>query len=148
MGGELALLTLDGGGSPPIPPHIGKPCDVKWEDMLTMLRIDIELNCRYMDDGRTWLYPIKEGWRLIDGKLKFSGRWKMEDSNIGEEERTKKIMLGTQNMVEDYLKFTAEVPGEFEGGWLPTLDTSLKITEDNCTLFKYYEKENSSKKTV
>ena len=26
MGGEMALMTLDGGGSPPIPPHIGKPC--------------------------------------------------------------------------------------------------------------------------
>ena len=65
-----------------------------------------------------------------------------------QQRRTKKFLLATQNTIKDYLKFTAEGPRDFQGGWLPTLDTSLKVLEDNTTIFKYYEKEHSSKKTL
>ena len=37
---------------------------------------------------------------------------------------------------------------DFEGGWLPTLDTSLKVGEDNTILFKFYEKETTSNRTI
>ena len=65
-----------------------------------------------------------------------------------QQRRTKKFLLATQNTIKDYLKFTAEGLRDFEGGWLPTLDTSLKVLGDNTTIFKYYEKEHSSKKIL
>ena len=37
---------------------------------------------------------------------------------------------------------------EFEGGWLPTLDMSVKVTNKNEIVYRQYEKEVSSKRTV
>ena len=34
------------------------------------------------------------------------------------------------------------------GGWLPTLDTNLRVSGDNLVQFKFYEKTTCSKKTV
>ena len=50
-------------------------------------------------------------------------------------------------MVETYLKFTVESGEEFEGGWLPTLDTNLRVGGDRLVQFKFYEKSICSKKT-
>ena len=50
--------------------------------------------------------------------------------------------------VELYLSFTVESGEDFEGGWLPTLDTELKVDKANQVQFKFYEKSTSSKKTV
>ena len=50
--------------------------------------------------------------------------------------------------VESYLEFTVESGEEFSDGWLPTLDTSLKVGEQNQILFRFFEKETSSTKTV
>ena len=50
--------------------------------------------------------------------------------------------------VEKYLSFTVESGEDFEGGWLPTLDTNLKVGSDNQIQFKFYEKSTCSKKTV
>ena len=50
--------------------------------------------------------------------------------------------------IMSYLKFTVESGEEFKGGWLPTLDTNLRVGDDNIIQFKFYEKETSTKKTV
>ena len=39
MGGEMALMTLDGGGSPPIPPPIGKPCNLTVNEFFTVWKM-------------------------------------------------------------------------------------------------------------
>ena len=41
--------------------------DKKLEKRLSELRILLELNTRYMDDGRAWLHPIKKGLRTSWG---------------------------------------------------------------------------------
>ena len=50
--------------------------------------------------------------------------------------------------IESYLKFTVESGEEFPEGWLPTLDTNLKVGEDRTIQYKYYEKETTAKMTV
>ena len=45
--------------------------DVKWEEVLTNLRLVTWLISRYMDDGRTYMPPLKPGWRWKGGTLKF-----------------------------------------------------------------------------
>ena len=50
--------------------------------------------------------------------------------------------------VEPFLRFTIESQEDFPTGWLPTLDTSLRVNGKNQIEFKFYEKPEASKKTV
>ena len=71
---------------------------------------------RYVDDSRIALPPIREGWRWEGGALKFSKTWELEDIMKGTtaEGRTKEILKGTMNGIEDYLEFTVESGEEFK----------------------------------
>ena len=124
--------------------------DRKWRRRLEELRIRVWLMKRYMDDSRTCLPPIKPGWRMEQGELRYCEAWREEDINQGasKEELTKKVLLHTMNGIENYLGFTVESGEEFEGGWLPTLDMSVMVTNKNEIVYRQYEKEVSSKRTV
>ena len=61
---------------------------------------------------------------------------------------TKRVILGTLDEVEPFLRFTIESQEDFPTGWLPTLDTSLRVNGKNQIEFKFYEKPEASKKTV
>ena len=76
------------------------------------------------------------------------GKWELEDYATTPERRTKEILAKTMEGVEDYLTFTMESGEDFEGGWLPTLDTALKVGNNNQIQFRFYEKETTSKRTV
>ena len=123
--------------------------DVRWEESLSEMGIDTWLNIRYVDDGRTILQPIHCGWRWVEDKLVFCKRWQEEDASLTLETVTKRAILGTLNHVEDFLKFTIESEEDFSDGWLPTLDTCLRVNkETNQIEFNFYEKKEASKKTV
>ena len=114
------------------------------------LGVRTNLVSRYMDDGRSILHPLKPGWRW-DGQtqtLKFNLRWEKEDQELSSSEITRRGLHGTLNIIEEFLEFTMELEEDFEDSWLPTLDTSLKMGEDNKVLFKFYEKPTSSNVTV
>ena len=122
--------------------------DEKWEGRLKELCIRIWLNTRYMDDGRTAMPPIKPGWRWVNGSLLFNIKWEREDQELTDIEITKRVILGTLNGVEDYLKFTIETEEDFEDKWLPTLDTKLRVDGSNQVLHAFYEKPTNSNLTV
>ena len=42
--------------------------------------------------------------------------------------------------LEEYLRFTMETKDDFENGWLPTLDTELKVTPSNTIMYRFFEK--------
>ena len=50
--------------------------------------------------------------------------------------------------IEPFLKFTTETEEDFPDNWSPTLDTALKISEDNRVLSKFWEKPTNSNRTV
>ena len=122
--------------------------DAKWGRRLQRLGVVTWLNFRYVDDSRSLLPPIKAGWRWEEGELKYCKRWELEDSHVGGETRTKNILRETMGGIEEYLSFTVESGEEFKDGWLPTLDVSLRVDENNTVQFKFYEKDTCSKKTV
>ena len=122
--------------------------DVKWEDRLTRLRVVTWLISRYMDDGRTCLPPLKPGWRWDGDSLKFKIQWEREDQELSDTEITRRGLVGTLQGVEDYLEFTVETCEDFGDGWLPTMDTSLRVDRKNQVQFKFYEKPTSSNTTV
>ena len=103
---------------------------------------------RYMDDGRAFLAAIKAGWRWSDGDLRYCKRWEIEDENLSPTERTRRVLHGTMMDLEHSLKFTMETGEDFSSGWLATLDTDLKVTEENRVDYKCYEKPMSSNITV
>ena len=79
---------------------------------------------------------------------KYSKRWEMEDREITDESRTKEIILKSMSGIESYLEFTGDSAMDFEDGWLPTLDTSLKIAKDNSIQFRFFEKTTTASMTV
>ena len=72
-------------------------------------------------------------------------RWAREDECTTGLKRTKRVLAQTMEGIESYLEFTVETGDDFEGGWLPTLDTSLKVDSGNQVDFKFYEKDTICK---
>ena len=103
------------------------------------VKLKITKYIRYMDDGRAVLYPIKAGWRWEEGNLWYCKRWEIEDSPLSGVEVTRRVIEASMQEVLPFLKFTTEV-GEGEEGWLPTLDTQVRVEGNNMISFKYYEK--------
>ena len=118
--------------------------DRKWLDRLARLKVVIWLAMRYMDDGRTFLAPFRPGWRWVDGDLLYCIRWEQEDGKLSPTERTKRILHATMQYLDDFLNFTMETSEDFPSGWLATLDTDLRIEENNTISYKYYEKPMAS----
>ena len=119
--------------------------DSKWRARLTENNIMTEEDARYMDDGRSVMYPLRPGWRWVDGGLWYCGRWEMEDRQLSDTLITERVVHGTMMGIEEYLEFTMETGEEFEGGWLPTLDINLKVDQNNQILYKFFEKPTASK---
>ena len=122
--------------------------DTKWKERLKEVKIITWLLMRYVDDSRVILPPIKARWRWVDNGLKYSRRGEGEDCSTSGEVRTKEIIAKTMAGIEDYLQYTAESGSEFPEGWLPTLDTSLKVDKTNQVKYRFYEKETAVKTTV
>ena len=118
--------------------------DRLWIQKLDSLNIKTELMMRYMDDGRTFLYAIRPGWRMVGDRLLFKKTWEMEDWSICPTTRTAQILGETMQGVVEGLKFTIETKNDFEDGKLPTLDINLFITEENRIGFNFYEKPTVS----
>ena len=78
----------------------------------------------------------------------YRSEWEDEDRLLSPTEITKRALRFTMQEVETFLEFTVETGEEFEGGWLPTLDTSLKIGSNNQIQYKFFKKEISSRRTV
>ena len=51
-------------------------------------------------------------------------------------------------MGQDFLNFTVETSDDFPTGWLPTLDTALRVTTNNIVDYTFYEKPMSRNVTV
>ena len=58
-------------------------------------------------------------------------------------ERTRRVIAQTMCNIESYLDNTMETCEDFVYGWLPTLDTSLRVNNGNQVEFKFFEKETS-----
>ena len=122
--------------------------DSKWKKRLENLGIRTWLIMRYVDDSRAALPPLKPGWRWQEEtkNIMYTKEWAQED-DLTAEGRTRDILGKTMEGIEDYLSFTVE-SGEQFGGWLPTLDTSMKVTEDNRIVSKFFEKDTTKDNTV
>ena len=122
--------------------------DKKWGDLVGRTGLKIDLYSRYMDDGRIFLHPLKRGWRWMDGRLRFCQRWEMEDGGKSLLEVTRDALASSMKGVASYLSFTYESGEDYPDGWLPSLDTSIKVNPCNQILYRYYEKPTTTNITI
>ena len=122
--------------------------DRKWGELLEGLCVKTYGTLRYMDDMRTLLPPFRAGWRWVEGKISYCVKWEREDEKISGLERTRRILGGLMGTIEPFLRFTTETEEDFPDSWLPTLDTAIRISEDNRVLFKFWEKPTNSNRTL
>ena len=108
----------------------------------------IVLYMRYMDDGRKFLQPIRRGWRWMNGALMYTLRWDMEDEVKAAMEVTVGVLKETVRGVADYLDFTFETGDDYQDGWLPTLDVSIRINDKNLVDYRYFEKPTTTNTTI
>ena len=74
--------------------------------------------------------------------------WEEEDDDKSPEKVTKAALSSSMQEVLPFLRFTTEVGEEFEEGWLPTLDVSLKVDERGQVRWRFYEKPTTAETTV
>merc|ERR1711940_165359 len=82
--------------------------DIKWKERLAESKIEMEDDGRYVDDARSYLYPVRPGWRWEDGELWFRKEWEKEDELLSPIERTKRVVQESMVGVTKCLKFTTE----------------------------------------
>ena len=123
--------------------------DVVWRARLEKVGIETWLLARYVDDCRALLQPFKKGWRYGADGLRFCQAWAEDDKDLTPTQVTKNVLAKTMEGIEGFLEFTYETC-EDEGfyGWLPTLDTCIRVNKDNKVEYQYYEKPMVSTKTV
>ena len=80
-----------------------------------------------MDDGRTFMAPLKPGWRWTSEGLKLKLEWERMDQELTAMEITRMGLLGSMGGVEEFICFTLETGEDFWDDWLSTLDLSLFV---------------------
>ena len=101
----------------------------------------------YVDDFRVVMTPIPLGYsfRPKTSKWVYSEELMVSEREINKtpESKTKEVLLIIMNNVCRDLKFTIESQEDFRNGYLPTLDTQLKLTPEGIT-YKFFEKESNT----
>ena len=122
--------------------------DRKWEELVKGEGINLELYVRYMDDGRIFCHALKRGWRWVEGGMRFCDKWAREDQDRTLLDISVEVMKESMKGVKEYLPFTVETGADYGDGWLPTLDASLFVEEDNTILYRYYAKPTTTNTTI
>ena len=124
--------------------------DRRVKTKMTKDGIDTKLDARYVDDGRTLLYPIKAGWGWIneENKMVWSEEQEKKDTaNSTWTSRTARTVKDIVNSCNKTLRCTVETCDDFEDGRLPTLDTNIWM-EGGKVVNTFYEKEMSAKTVI
>ena len=76
--------------------------------------------------------------------------WEEEDRSLTTTEVTKRCISRSINGIKEFLRFTMETcEDEGFGGWLPTLDTSLRVNEElNTVEYRFYEKATTNRRCI
>ena len=74
--------------------------------------------------------------------------WAEEDKHKSPTDRTKEVIKESLGNLVECLSFTVETHEEFSSGWLPTLDMSLKVDENNKVQYQFFEKPTASNKCL
>ena len=95
----------------------------------------------YIDDENILCETFPLGSRLCsDGKIRIIESEIEKDRDIPGDQRTAKLFLEIANSVCDFIKLTVDCPSMHSEGFMPILDTQVKIENNKC-IFKFYKKK-------
>ena len=120
---------------------IMKLWDIAWTKLMEREGIEWLLYFRYVDDNRTFLAPLSEGWSWTEDGFEFSEEKAELDRNSGisDQSRTTKELVKAMSLLVTFLKFEGEDFEMFHDKTLPTLDTSI-WWNGSKVLYNFYEK--------
>ena len=102
----------------------------------------------YVDDTFLATEELEAGSRYVEGEVKVVEEEVEADLKIQGDQRTAKVILEIANSVSEFLKFEADVPSNYELGWMPLLDVQVKVAKNNTINYKFYSKPCASKFTM
>ena len=82
------------------------------------------------------MYPVRPGWRWVEGGLWYCKEWEEEDALLSNIEVSKRAINPSMDGMVECLNFP--------DNWLPTLDLSIQVDKENSVNYKFYEKATSS----
>ena len=104
----------------------------------------------YVDDGRHVL-------RMFDQRIEYNPVNRRLTRKIGpvqqltkaeKRQHTRTELLKLMNSISPSLSFTTELEEDFGEGWIPTLDTKVRMTPEGKIEYRFYEKEMASEFTL
>ena len=121
----------------------------EWGEIYTniMLQAELKIWLRgfYVDDVRTVTSVLEKGkrWDIKEKKFSFKEEWRIEDEEMGESNtrRMARQMNKAMNSILENINFTMEIPEDFEGEKLPTLDFKMWVEDKKEIRYSFYEKE-------
>ena len=118
-----------------------KEWDKAWINLLNREKIDFDLFLRYVDDCRLFMRSLEPGWIWEKGTFVYSHMQEIDDHSNGvtSTQRTTREITKAMCEMTEFLVFTGEDCSMFTDGYLPTLDTSLKVKEGQIQ-YKFFEK--------
>ena len=103
-------------------------------DLLNKSSVELKLSFFYVDDVRVGLSPLPPGarWMRETKEIKICKDQELVDLNSLESPsaRTSRVLKELFNSVREDLEFTKELPEEFKGGRLPTLDFAMWVHKE------------------
>ena len=101
-----------------------------------------------MDDARVFMYPVRPGWRWVEGGLWFKKEREEQGQLLSPTEITKRMAYESMQGLTECLSFTVETHEEFSDGWLPTLGCKLRMKSMNIIEYAFHEKPTTSNRTL
>ena len=112
--------------------------DSAWLKSMSREGLEIGLYVRYVDDSRNMLRPLTPGWRWSKSTgFVYKECWAKEDEDdqINPQARTRIELTKAMNDLVWFLRFTGEDGTMFEDNALPTLDTTMWVSDEGKIKF-------------
>ena len=115
--------------------------------MLNVIKLDIELYKRYVDDITKALKPLAPGVRFIKEEMKMVkvAEYEEADKEEPDDKRTFEELRNIANTVYSCLQFTTDTPSNHEEAMCPVLDLQVFVGKDGLIGYKFFSKPCASK---
>ena len=89
--------------------------DIKWNKRMAAHNFKVEDDGLFVDDARVFMYPVRPGWRWVEGGLWFKKERKEQGQFLSPTEITKRLAYESMQGLTECLSFTVETHDEFSG---------------------------------
>ena len=119
--------------------------DYVWGTIQAQYNIKIQILFRYVDDLRTYMWPIAKGWYWENKQWIFLPDREDDRTPL---QRTVQEIGKSLCDVWDFIKFTTETEEEFHDNHLPTLDFATKVLDSGYISYRFFTKPMASNLTL